>query len=69
MQPFALTLLDSASEQGQRVLQPDGSSGICLGCDELHAPAQLLETSEDSKIGGVDKGASSAENEETSPAA
>lgn len=52
MQPFALTLLDRPNEQGQRVLQPDGSLGICLGCDELHAPAQFMETREDGMIGG-----------------
>lgn len=35
------------------MLQSDGSLGICLGCDELHAPAQFMETGEDGMIRGV----------------
>lgn len=68
MRPFTFALLDSVNKQGQRALQPDGSSGISLSCDELQAPAQLTETSEMEKNWGCEE-ASHFEIEESSPAA
>lgn len=53
---FALRRLDRANERGQRVLRPDGNSGICLGRDELHAPAQLTENQRDGEVEGGREG-------------